>query len=122
MGRNEAQFVAYGHMHSYEIQPLDLVPMDKTLLEKTYFNTGRWRRIRVRGAYGAENQELSAWHVMSSIAFYLRSGRKGSKFEVWNGALDRGRGWSPLRDDSSNGWVSRGEEAFFLEEMLLGRV
>ena len=85
--RNEAEFVLYGHTHGYEIQPLDQVPIGKETLQKTYFNTGTWRKVHVRTAYDVQNQEFSNWHVMTFIAFYLDNERGDKKFEVWNGAL-----------------------------------
>ncbi|HHT9126322.1 MAG TPA: metallophosphoesterase [Candidatus Brocadiia bacterium] len=87
MKENQAEFALYGHTHGYEIQPLDEVP------QKTYFNTGTWRKVHVKAAYDVENQEFLNWHVMTFIAFYLENERldkvTGAKrrFEVWNGAL-----------------------------------
>ena len=85
--RNEAEFVLYGHTHRYRIQPLDLVPMTGETMEKTYFNTGTWRKIHVRTAYDVESQEFLSWHVITFIAFYLDDERGDRRFEVWNGAL-----------------------------------
>lgn len=85
--RNEAEFVLYGHTHRYRIQPLDLVPMTGETMQKTYFNTGTWRKIHVRTAYDMESQEFLSWHVMTFIAFYLDDERGDRRFEVWNGAL-----------------------------------
>ncbi|MBM3235921.1 hypothetical protein FJZ31_06435 [Candidatus Poribacteria bacterium] len=93
MRRNEAEFVIYGHTHNYGIQPLDIVPMPGGTMQKSYFNTGTWRKIHVRTAYDVENQEFLSWHVMTFIAFYLDNERvdketdERKRFEVWNGAL-----------------------------------
>lgn len=89
MRRNEAEFVLYGHTHGYEIQPLDQVPLSSSneIFQKTYFNTGTWRKIHMRTAYDVESREFLSWHVMTFIAFYLESEREDKKFEVWNGAL-----------------------------------
>ena len=85
--RNEAEFVLYGHTHGYKIQPLDIVPLGEDTLQKTYFNTGTWRKVHRRTAFDFENQEFSSWHVMTFIAFYLDDERGERRFEVWNGAL-----------------------------------
>lgn len=85
--RNEAEFVLYGHTHSYRIDPLDLVPLESGLLQKTYFNTGTWRKVHVKAAFDRENYEFTSWHVLTFIAFYLDEERGSRRFEVWNGAL-----------------------------------
>lgn len=87
MRRNEAEFVLYGHTHNYRIHPLDQVAMLPNMLQKTYFNTGTWRKIHTRTAYDVENQEFLSWHVLTFIAFYLDHERGDKRFEVWNGAL-----------------------------------
>jgi UDP-2,3-diacylglucosamine pyrophosphatase LpxH len=85
--RNEAEFVIFGHTHRYKIQPLDQVPLARGILQKTYFNTGTWRKVHVRTAYDVENQEFFGWHVMTFIVFYLDNERGDRTFEIWNGAL-----------------------------------
>ena len=85
--RNEAEFVLFGHTHSYKIQPLDQVLIDKGILQKTYFNTGTWRKVYVKTAYDLESLEFFSWHVMTFIAFYLNNEREDRRFEVWNGVL-----------------------------------
>ncbi len=85
--RNEAEFVLYGHTHSYRIDPLDLVPLESGLLQKTYFNTGTWRKVHVKAAFDRESYEFTSWHVLTFIAFYLDEERGSRRFEVWNGAL-----------------------------------
>jgi UDP-2,3-diacylglucosamine pyrophosphatase LpxH len=87
MRRNEAEFVVFGHTHRYEIQPLDQVPLAQGILQKTYFNTGTWRKVHIRTAYDVSNQEFLSWHVMTFIAFYLHDEREDMRFEVWDGAL-----------------------------------
>lgn len=86
--RNEAQYVVYGHTHGQKIQPLDLVPRDSnTIMQKTYFNTGTWRKIHVKTAYDVANMEFMGRHVMTFVAFYLKDERSKYDFEVWNGSL-----------------------------------
>lgn len=90
--RNEAEFIVYGHTHNQCIVPMDLVPLNAGLMNKTYFNTGTWRKIHVRTKFDTQNQEFSSWQVMSFVAFYKKDERVDSKgnqrrFEVWNGAL-----------------------------------
>ncbi len=85
--RNEAQYVVYGHTHGQKIQPLDLVPMHSNTIQKTYFNTGTWRKIQVKTAYDTENKEFFGRHVMTFVAFYLKDERSKYDFEVWNGSL-----------------------------------
>lgn len=87
MRRNEAEFVLYGHTHGYKTEPLDQVPMAGKTLQKTYFNTGTWRKVHVSTAYDVGNLEFLSWHVMTFIAFYLDNERGNRRFEVWNGAL-----------------------------------
>ncbi len=87
MRRNEAQYVIYGHTHGQKIQPLDLVPMHSNTIQKTYFNTGTWRKIQVKTAYDVENKEFFGRHVMTFVAFYLDDERSNYDFEVWNGSL-----------------------------------
>ncbi len=69
------------------MEPLDVVQKGKNILEKTYINTGTWRKVHVRTAYDKNSLEFMGWHVMTFIAFYLDSERADKKFEVWNGAL-----------------------------------
>jgi UDP-2,3-diacylglucosamine pyrophosphatase LpxH len=85
--RNMAEFVVYGHTHHHQVVPLDLVPMPGEILQKTYFNTGTWRRAHEKATFGVEDQEFLSRHVMTFIAFYQKEERKNHKFEVWNGAL-----------------------------------
>lgn len=87
MRRNEAEFVVFGHTHNYGIQPLDRVPLPGGSMQKTYFNSGTWRKVQVRTACGRERHEFFGWHVMTFIAFYTGVERGGRRFEVWNGAL-----------------------------------
>jgi UDP-2,3-diacylglucosamine pyrophosphatase LpxH len=82
---NRAEFTVYGHTHLYKIQPLDKVFANGRLLEKTYFNTGTWKKVHVNTAFSA--MQFLSWHVMTFIAFYLKKERGKRKFEVWNGAL-----------------------------------
>jgi len=85
--RNMAEFVVYGHTHDHQVIPLDLVPLPGEVLQKTYFNTGTWRRVHEKTTFGMEDQEFLSRHVMTFIAFYLKEERKNHRFEVWNGAL-----------------------------------
>ncbi len=85
--RNMAEFIVYGHTHHHEIVPLDQVPLPGEILQKTYFNTGTWRKIHENTTFDEENQEFLSRDVMTFIAFYLKEERKGRRFEVWNGAL-----------------------------------
>jgi UDP-2,3-diacylglucosamine pyrophosphatase LpxH len=85
--RNEAEYVVYGHTHRHIIEPLDRVPMTGKSLQKTYFNTGTWRKIHRRAAFDKENQEFLGWKVMTFISFYLDDEREDRNFEVWCGAL-----------------------------------
>jgi UDP-2,3-diacylglucosamine pyrophosphatase LpxH len=85
--RNMAEFVVYGHTHHHQIVPLDLVPMPDGILQKTYFNTGTWRKIHENTVFDKENQEFLSRDVMTFVAFYLEAERKHHRFEVWNGAL-----------------------------------
>jgi len=85
--RNMAEFVVYGHTHHHQIAPLDLVPIAGEILQKTYFNTGTWRKIHEKTSFDRENREFLSRHVMTFIAFYLKEERENRRFEVWNGAL-----------------------------------
>lgn len=85
--RNMAEFVVYGHTHHHQVVPLDQVPVPGGILQKTYFNTGTWRKIHEKTTFDKENQEFLGRHVMTFIAFYLKEERKDHRFEVWNGAL-----------------------------------
>ena len=61
--------------------------MPGEILQKTYFNTGTWRRLHEKTTFDPENQEFLSRHVMTFIAFYRKKERKTHRFEVWNGAL-----------------------------------
>ena len=87
MKRNMAEYVVYGHTHEHQVVPLDLVPGPGAALNKTYFNTGTWRRVHEKTAFDPENHEFLSRHVMTFIAFYLSEERGDYRFEVWNGAL-----------------------------------
>jgi UDP-2,3-diacylglucosamine pyrophosphatase LpxH len=83
---NDAEYVVFGHTHFHKIQPLDRVVKNGRVLNKTYFNTGTWRKVHVKAEYSKSN-DFSSWDVMTFIAFYLEHERPRRKFEVWNGAL-----------------------------------
>ncbi len=85
--RNMAEFVVYGHTHHHQVVPLDQVTVPGGILQKTYFNTGTWRRVHENTTFDEENQEFLSRDVMTFIAFYLKEERKNHRFEVWNGAL-----------------------------------
>jgi len=85
--RNMAEFIVYGHTHHHEVVPLDMVPISGAILQKTYFNTGTWRRIHENTMFDEENQEFLSRDVMTFIAFYRKEERNDRRFEVWNGAL-----------------------------------
>ena len=85
--RNMAEFVVYGHTHHHQVVPLDQVSVPGGILQKTYFNTGTWRRVHEKTAFDEENQEFLSRDVMTFIAFYLKEERGNRRFEVWNGAL-----------------------------------
>ena len=85
--RNMAEFVVYGHTHHHQVVPLDQVSMPGGILQKTYFNTGTWRKVHENTVFDIENQEFLSRDVMTFIAFYLKAERKNHHFEVWNGAL-----------------------------------
>lgn len=87
MKNNKAEFVLYGHTHGHTIEPLDVVQTNGAPLQKTYINTGTWRKVHVRTAFDKKNLEFMNWHVMTFVAFYLESERKDKRFEIWNGAL-----------------------------------
>jgi len=85
--RNMAEFVVYGHTHHHQVVPLDQVPIPGGILQKTYFNSGTWRKIHENTIFDEENQEFLSRNVMTFLAFYLKEERKEHRFEVWNGAL-----------------------------------
>lgn len=85
--RNMAEFIVYGHTHHHQVVPLDQVPVPGGILQKTYFNTGTWRRVHENTTFDEENQEFLSRDVMTFIAFYLKEERGNRRFEVWNGAL-----------------------------------
>lgn len=96
MKGNMAEFVVYGHTHHHEVTPLDLTLLPSgEILQKTYFNTGTWRKIHEKTTFDEESQEFLHRHVMTFIAFYLddertfdlEDERRSHRFEVWNGAL-----------------------------------
>lgn len=87
MKNNKAEFVLYGHTHGHTIEPLDVVQTNGAPLQKTYINTGTWRKVHVRTAFDKKSLEFMNWHVMTFVAFYLESERKDKRFEIWNGAL-----------------------------------
>jgi len=85
--RNMAEFVVYGHTHHHQVVPLDQVSVPGEILQKTYFNTGTWRKVHQNTLFDEENQEFLSRDVMTFIAFYLEEERQDRRFEVWNGAL-----------------------------------
>ena len=85
--RNMAEFVVYGHTHHHQVVPLDQVSVPSGILQKTYFNTGTWRKVHQNTLFDEENQEFLSRDVMTFIAFYLEEERQDRRFEVWNGAL-----------------------------------
>jgi UDP-2,3-diacylglucosamine pyrophosphatase LpxH len=85
--RNMAEFVVYGHTHHHEVVPLDQISILGGILQKTYFNTGTWRKVHQNTLFDEENQEFLSRDVMTFIAFYLEEERQDRRFEVWNGAL-----------------------------------
>lgn len=84
---NEAEFILYGHTHSYTTEPLDIVQIGERTIEKLYLNTGTWRKVHTRTAFDKKGLEFMNWYVMTFVAFYLDGERGERRFEVWNGAL-----------------------------------
>lgn len=85
--RNMAEFIVYGHTHHHQVVPLDQVSVPGGILQKTYFNTGTWRKVHENTVFDEENQEFLSRDVMTFIAFYRKEERENRRFEVWNGAL-----------------------------------
>jgi len=85
--RNEAEFVVYAHTHVHDIAPLDQVPLGESTLQKTYFNTGTWRKVYVPTEQDRESLEFMNWHTMSILAIYLPAERANRRFEVIHAAL-----------------------------------
>lgn len=88
----EANFVLYGHTHEHLIIPMDQTPLyNGDVQNKLYFNTGTWRQIWNKVAFDTVNREFIGWKVLTYIAFYNDDENNKYSFEVWNGALGRGK-------------------------------
>jgi len=80
-----ARFVVYGHTHHHEIVPIQRTA---TGIEQFYINSGTWRRINEIGERDRRAMQFLDYNVMTTVAFYKGTERKGRRFEVWTGALD----------------------------------
>jgi UDP-2,3-diacylglucosamine pyrophosphatase LpxH len=82
----EAEFIVYGHTHHYEV----VVPLGvgaDGLRTKIYINSGTWRAVHELTRLHISEQEFSAYHVMTYLAFFKGNERGGRKFETWSGTL-----------------------------------
>ncbi len=96
---NSVGYVVYGHTHSPEQRPLDIVPIPPSnpgeqtrIMEKLYFNTGTWRKVFEQTSFDRENCEFIGWHVLTFVVFYLEQEKgKDRNYEVWSASLGYGR-------------------------------
>jgi UDP-2,3-diacylglucosamine pyrophosphatase LpxH len=95
--RNDrVKYVVYGHTHTAEQVPLDIVPIKNAAqepgLEKLYFNSGTWRKVYEHTAFDWLNYEFIGWHVLTFLIFYQNHEKKQDRnYEVWSASLGYGR-------------------------------
>jgi hypothetical protein len=75
----------YGHTHHYEVIPLDVG--GDGLRAKIYINSGTWRAVHELARLHLSEQQFSAHHVMTYLAFFKGDERGGRRFETWSGTL-----------------------------------
>ena len=93
---DRVKYVVYGHTHTAEQVPLDIVPLttapQEAGLEKVYFNSGTWRKVYEHTAFDWLNCEFIGWHVLTFLIFYLKQEKDQDRnYEVWSGSLGYGR-------------------------------
>lgn len=84
---NKANFIVYGHAHSYEIAALDSDDaLSSAEQNKLYFNSGTWRAHHTLARYKPEDKNFVPYQVLTYLAFFKEDQREGVRFETWSGA------------------------------------
>ncbi len=81
----KANYIVYGHIHDYEMVPLDL---DNTSSDtnRIYFNSGTWRAHNVLARNQLNAKHFVPYDVITYLTFYKDDQREGRHFETWSGA------------------------------------
>lgn len=82
----EANFVVYGHTHSYKVEPLAKNTENGEAKSQFYINTGTWRPIHKLNKADIIKNSFSSFKMMTFTVFYLPEENKDD-FEVWTGYL-----------------------------------
>ena len=82
----KANYIVYGHLHDYEMVPLDLDPVfaDQNRL---YFNSGTWRTYNALARHQLNTKHFVPYSVLTYLTFYKEDQREGRHFETWSGAF-----------------------------------
>jgi len=81
-----ANFIVYGHTHSYKVEPLSNYKSSKGIKSQFYINTGTWRPIHKLNKADIIKNSFSSFKMMTFAVFYLPK-ESQNRFEVWTGYL-----------------------------------
>jgi len=84
----EAQFIVYGHTHSFKVIPLRSTHKNGKPFDQMYINSGTWHPLHELGKVDPKKRSFIMHKTMSYLGFYRSDERKGRTFETWTGTLD----------------------------------
>ncbi len=92
--KQAADFIVYGHTHTYELVPLVSSKTAKPAQQQVYLNSGTWRTYHELARANPQRREFLSYELMTMLAFYREGERGGRMFEAWNGTLSPAPGGS----------------------------
>ncbi len=82
-----ARYIVYGHVHNYEVVPLDSNIVNGKIVDQVYVNSGTWHSVHDLSIANPYSQKFMAQKVMTVLFFFKDDERGGRPFESWNGTL-----------------------------------
>lgn len=81
-------YIVYGHTHHHEVIPLRAGKEHNGIDQVVYINSGTWRAVFDLARVRPRDEEFFGYHVMTYLAFFKGTERKGKAFETWSGSLE----------------------------------
>ena len=81
-------YIVYGHTHRQAIVPLQTATAATGAQHVVYINSGTWRAVFDLAQNRPKDEEFFGYHVMTYLAFFTGTERKGKAFETWTGSLE----------------------------------
>ncbi len=84
--KGTAQYIVYGHTHSYEIVPLALNLSMPAPESQIYFNAGTWHSYYDLAMQNPKDQLFVPYQALTYLTFYAPEEHDGRQFESWSGS------------------------------------